>query len=253
MTKDCLIFIEKYGGYNKATGAYFMLIKSKDKNGKEIRTLEYVPLYLKSEIEKSEEAAKEYLIKEKGVKEPEILIRKIKTGTLFEVDGFKMWLTGRKGTQVTFAGANQLIISSNETKCLKKVLKYVQRRRENKNLILYESDGIAESALVNLYDCFLCKLQNTIYNKKLSLQVKTLSEKRENFVSLSKEEKCIALSEILHMFQCQSVNANLSLIGGPANAGSLAINSNIKDCKNIFIINQSSTGIFEKKIDLQKL
>ena len=51
-----------------------------------------------------------------------------------------------------FAGANQLIISSNETKCLKKVLKYVQRRRENKNLILYESDGIAESALVNLYD-----------------------------------------------------------------------------------------------------
>lgn len=152
-----------------------------------------------------------------------------------------------------FAGANQLIISSNETKCLKKVLKYVQRRRENKNLILYESDGIAESALVNLYDCFLCKLQNTIYNKKLSLQVKTLSEKRENFVSLSKEEKCIALSEILHMFQCQSVNANLSLIGGPANAGSLAINSNIKDCKNIFIINQSSTGIFEKKIDLQKL
>ena len=54
-----------------------------------------------------------------------------------------------------FAGANQLIISSNETKCLKKVLKYVQRRRENKNLILYESDGIAESALVNLYDCFL--------------------------------------------------------------------------------------------------
>ena len=53
--------IEKYGGYNKATGAYFMLIKSKDKNGKEIRTLEYVPLYLKSEIEKSEEAAKEYL------------------------------------------------------------------------------------------------------------------------------------------------------------------------------------------------
>lgn len=245
--------IEKYGGYNKATGAYFMLVKSSDKKGKDIRTLEYVPLYLKAEIEKSEEDAKKYLIKEKGLKEPEILIRKIKTDTLFEVDGFKMWLTGRKGTQVTFAGANQLILSLSETKCMKKVLKYVQRRRENKNLILYESDGIAESELVNLYDCFLYKLQNTIYNKKLSLQVKTLSEKKENFVGLSKEEKCVVLSEILHMFQCQSVNANLSLIGGPANAGSLAINSNITDCKNIFIINQSPTGMFEKKIDLQKL
>lgn len=76
-----------------------------------------------------------------------------------------MWLTGRKGTQVTFAGANQLIISSNEQNVLRKCLNMFRGGAENKNLILYESDGIAESALVNLYDCFLCKLQNTIYNK----------------------------------------------------------------------------------------
>ncbi len=87
--------IEKYGGYNKATGAYFMLVKSKDKKGNEIRTLEYIPLYMKNQIEKDDNAAYTYLIEEKQLREPEILIKKIKTDTLFSVDGFKMWLSGR--------------------------------------------------------------------------------------------------------------------------------------------------------------
>ena len=106
---------------------------------------------------------------------------------------------------------------------------------------------------MHLYDTFLDKLQNTIYKKRLSAQAKTLEEKRENFVNLKIEEKCITLHEILHMFQCQSGSANLKLIGGPANAGILIMNGNITGCENIYIINQSPTGIFEKKIDLQKL
>ena len=97
------------------------------------------------------------------------------------------------------------------------------------------------------------KLQNIIYKKRLSAQAKTLTEKRNNFIELKAEDKCIVLSEILHMFQCQSGSANLKLIGGPANAGILLMNSNITGCKNIFIINQSPSGIFEKKIDLLKL
>lgn len=55
------------------------------------------------------------------------------------------------------------------------------------------------------------------------------------------------------MFQSQSGCANLTLIGGPAKAGRIAMNSNITECKSISIINQSSSGIFEKKIDLLKL
>lgn len=44
--------IGKYGGYNKAAGAYFMLVSSKDKKGKEQRTIEFVPIYLKDRVEK---------------------------------------------------------------------------------------------------------------------------------------------------------------------------------------------------------
>ena len=248
-----LLDINKYGGYNKATGAYFMLVKSKDKKGREIRSLEFVPLYLKSRIEQNEEVAIEYLEKNRELKEPKILLRKIRTDTLFDVDGFKMWLSGRTGSQLIFKCANQLILSPNDEKCLKKILKFIQRRKENKNLQIYNVDGILDEDLLYLYDTFLDKFQNTIYKKRLSAQAKTLTEKRSNFIKLKAEDKCIVLNEILYMFQCQSGSANLKLIGGPANAGILVMNSNITECKSISIINQSPSGIFEKKIDLLKI
>ena len=244
--------IEKYGGYNKATGAYFMLIKSKDKKGKEIRTLEFIPIYLKKELEKQQNAI-EYLIQERGLKEPEILLKKIKMDTLFNVDGFKMWLSGRTGGQLVFKNANQLILAKDDTETLKKILKFIQRKKENKNLKLVVTDKITEEDLLHLYDTFLDKLKNSIYNRRLSAQVKTLSEKKDNFIKLDMEDKCIVLSEILHLFQCQSGSANLKPIGGPGNAGILVMNNNITGCNRISIINQSVTGIFEDEIDLLRL
>lgn len=245
--------IDKYGGYNKATGTYFMLVKSLDKKGKEIRTIEFVPLYLKDQIEKDKELAIEYLAKERGLNSPEILLDKIKIDTLFKVGGFKMWLSGRTGNQLIFKGANQLILSDKDVVILKGVVKYVNRRTENKDAKLSERDGMSEEKLLQLYDTFLEKLSHTVYSIRLSAQIKTLTEKRDRFISLSKEDKCIVLNEILHMFQCQSVSANLKLIEGPGSAGILVMNNNITSCKQISIINQSPTGIYEKEIDLMKL
>lgn len=81
--------IEKYGGYNKAAGTYFMLVKSLDKKGKEIRTIEFVPLYLKNQIEINHESAIQYLAQKRGLNSPEILLSKIKIDTLFKVDGLR--------------------------------------------------------------------------------------------------------------------------------------------------------------------
>ena len=245
--------IEKYGGYNKATGAYFMLVKSKDKKGNEIRTFEYIPLYMKNQIEKDEKTALTYLTDVKMLKEPEILIRKIKTDTLFDVEGFKMWLSGRTGGQLIFKGANQLILSSQDAVILRKIIKYVNRKKENKEVVLNPRDELTEEMLIRLYDTFVDKIQNTIYGIRLMLQAQTLRAKRDNFIGLSSEDKCIVLNEILHMFQCQSAASNLKMIGGPGSAGILVMNSNITKCTKISIINQSITGIFEKEIDLLAL
>lgn len=250
---DRLNNLEKYGGYNKATGTYFMLIESKDKKGNKIRTVEYIPLYLKNRIEQSEANAVEYFEKERGMQEVRILLRQIKVDTLFKVDGFYMWLSGRTGTQLLFKGANQLLLSMNDTIILKKIIKFLGRKKENKNLKIVERDEIDSKDLLRLYDVFLDKIQNTIYGIRLGTHTKTLADKRERFIDLCNEEKCIVLGEILHMFQCQSVSANLTLLGGPGHAGILVMNNDITKCSQISIINQSVAGIYEQEIDLKKL
>lgn len=245
--------LEKYGGYNKATGTYFMLVESKDKKGNKIRTVEYVPLYLKSRIEQSEANAIEYFEKERGMREARILLQQVKVDTLFKVDGFYMWLSGRTGNQLLFKGANQLLLSASDTVILKKVIKFLNRKKENKNAEIVENDGISQEDLLQLYDVFLDKIKNTVYGVRLGAQEKTLTDKRGKYISLCKKEKCIVLGEILHMFQCQSVAANLTLIDGPGHAGILVMSNDITKCKQISIINQSPTGIYEQEIDLKGL
>lgn len=230
-----------------------MLVKSKNKKGEEQRTIEYVPIYLKHYIEESKENALDYLKNERKLNEPEILLAKIKIDTLFRVNGFYMWLSGRTGKQLVFKGANELLLEEPETLLLKKIVKYTQRRKENKDLKLTEWDNITDEELLALYDIFTEKLKYSVYAVRLGTQGKTLSEKKPAFEELSMEEKCIVLSEVLHLFQCQSGSANLKLIGGPASAGILYLNSNISDAGEILIINQSPSGIYEKRIDLLRL
>lgn len=248
-----LLDVNKYGGYDKATRTYFMLVESENKKGTKIRSIEGVPLYLCSQIEKDGGMIKEYFEKECKLKHPRVLISKIKVDTLFSVDGFLMWLSSKNGNQLVFKGANQLILSEKETKILKKVIKYVNRRKENKNTVLDDCDGLGEKDLLELYDTFLDKVENSVYHKRLSAQQKTLTNKKDTFSMLCKEDKCVVLSEILHMFQCQSVLSNLKLIGGSENAGKIQINSTIGKYEKISIIHQSPTGIYEQEIDLKTI
>lgn len=245
--------IEKYGGYKDATGTYFMLVESEDKKGNKIRTIEFIPLYLKKQIEVGDDEVIQYLVEHQGLINPKIKLKVIKKHILFKVDGFYMWLSARQGKQLKFWGASQLILSKKDTITLKKVLKFVQRRKDNKNLKIVEQDKLLPEELLDLYDTFLGKIQHTVYHVRLSAQEKTLTEKRENFLELSLENQCVVLSEILHMFQCQSGSADLKLIGGSENAGILVMNSNITKCNQISIINQSPTGIYEQEIDLKAL
>lgn len=249
--------IEKYGGYDKAKGTYFMLVESEDKKGNKMRTIEFVPLYLCEKISVSEKAMLDYL--ESGsklkdpLKNPQILLPKIKIDSLFKVDGFYMWLSGRTGKQLIFKGANQLVLTAKDTATLKKVMKFVTRRKENKKLEIVPHDELTTTDLLDLYDVFLDKLSNKVYKVRLSAQAITLTKRRDEFCALNNEDKCIVLSEILHMFQCQSGGADLTLIHGPGKAGEILISNNIGKFNQFLIINQSPTGIYGQEIDLKKL
>ncbi len=86
--------IEKYGAYNMARGAYFMLVESDAKKGRK-RSIEFVPVYLAKKIEGSRDLQKKYCEEVLGLINPDIRLSKIKIDTLFDVDAFKMHLSGR--------------------------------------------------------------------------------------------------------------------------------------------------------------
>lgn len=243
----------KYGGYNKVSGAYFMCVEHTVKK-KRVRSMEFVPVYLAKKLDDNEEFKLKYCKENLQLVEPKILIPKIKINTLFEIDGFRMHLSGRTGERLIFKGANQLCISKDCELYLKKVLKYLNRVKEARvELPITSYDKITEEENLEVYNIFLDKLKNTLYAVRLSLQYNNLVDKKEEFIKLSLVEQCKVLGEILHLFQCNSVAANLTPIGLAKSAGILVMSNKISKDQAIKIIHQSPTGIFTQEIDLAKL
>lgn len=244
---------DKYGAYNKASGAYFMLVESDGKKGERKRTIEFVPVYLAKSLEESVELRRRYCEEELGLVNPDVRLSKIRKNALIDVDGFKMHLVGRTENRLLLIGATQLVLSEDDQQLIKKIGKYCLDHRENKDAVLSEKYELTMDLFEKLYDIFVFKLEQTVYAVKLSKQAKDLKEVKEEFLALDDEQKCLLLMEILHLFQCSPQLANLTNIGGGKSAGSLKILSDITKQQSVLLINQSITGFYEQVIDLKTI
>ena len=250
-SEERLSSIGKYGGYNKVSGAYYALVESEDKKENLIRTLEEVPIYLSKQVEKDESVYLRYLVENKGLKKPRVIIKCIKKDTLFKINGFPLYLSGRTGQQLIFKCGAQLILEKRYSNLLKKVLNYTGRAQEDKNVKISERDSIEKSNLIELYDELIHKLEASIFAKRPNNQCEFLCESGKHLMTLSCEEICMVISEVLHLFQCKNTISNLKLIGGVPQAGSIKLSKNITKNDEVKIIYQSPTGIFENEIDLK--
>ncbi len=244
--------ISKYGGYNKASSAYFVLLKIADKKGKIGFRLDTVPVYLVRKMEDSEVKRTYFAGRvKKGERLVEIVMPQIPIQSLFSINGFRANLAGKTGDKFVLRNAMQLCLSDEEAIVLKRILKFNDRFKLYKGKIsLTDHDGIDEGMAMGLYKTFLGKLTDSVYGKRLSAQAVTLKEKMAAFEKLSLANKCLVLGEILHFFQCNATLSNLTTIGGVGQAGSLKIAANLKESDHVTWIVQSVTGFFEKKIPL---
>lgn len=242
--------IRKYGGYNKIAGAYFCLVEHSGKKNERIRSIEYVPVYLADKIEHNPELLDDYVSNTLGLKNPDIRIRKIKINSLFNYNGFLMNISGRKNNRLIFKPAVQLKLESKDYKYLKNIVKFHNRQIQMKYaLTVSDFDDITVDDNIRIYDTLLSKLTTGIYNKKLyNAPINTLTEQRKKFISLSIENQSELIYNILHLFQCNSVLTNLSLVSGPKSTGEISILKDIVD--KILLIYQSPTGLFENSVDL---
>lgn len=250
--------IDKYGGYKSLTPAYFSLVEYLGENGDKIRTIESVPLYLVKEFEADIKKYENYCKDIYGLKEPRVIIKKIKKDTLMVVNGFPMNLRGSTGKQLSMQVAVQLCLKEEQEIYFKKIEKYIKRNNErtDKKIILKITDkeNISKDQNLKLYDILLAKQKDTIYKYRPANQISKLEKGREIFENISLEYQCIVLNEIISLMRCKPITANLSLINGAKEAGRIGINKVISELESVKIINQSVTGLFRvAQIDLMKI
>lgn len=238
--------INKYGGYNKIKGAYFCLVEHTDKKNNRVRSIEFVPVYLADSIEKNPSLLEKYVSETLGLKDADVRIRRIKMDSLFSYNGFLMNLSGRTGRQLIFKPAVQLRLNMGYYKYLKNIVKFHDRQRIMKNtLTVSDFDDISKEKNLELYDVLLSKIKDGVYGIVYSTPLKLLTENREKFISLSVESQAELLYNELHLFQCNRVNSDLSLLGGSPNSGIILIQKTVTDKNKEYLINQSPTGLFE--------
>lgn len=267
--------ISKYGGYKSVNISYFVLVEGKEK-GKTTRTLEGIPIYLRKAIQKDPKQLEKFLEEKLQIEEPKVLIRNIKIGTLFKINGYFMRLTGKSNNSLLFKNAMQLILSSKEEKIMKKIISVIMcireedkknSKKDNKKVNIKDS-FLSENDLNELYNTLENKLldPNTIYYK---LRQKTVKDWKKwkathSFQEFNKKEKCELLYELLKLFQTKSGTANLKLMGLGKEVGKLTRNKNIEEILKkeykekkdeeikVSLIYQSVLGFYEKEVEISK-
>ena len=261
--------IEKYGGYNSLTTAYFAVVKSEGKKGAVQLSIEAIPLVY---AKQGEIAVQKYLTEVVQLCKPEIMLPKIKKYSLFKINGFPMHISGRTGNRMLFYGAGQLCLDEADVDYLKKALKYendiaenelviadknsddIQKQQAQKNLDDYNQKWrIGRKVNMHIYDMLLAKSGNNLYKNRPASQTTDLQEQRELFEKLSLANQIHVIGEVLKLFKCASASANLKLLDKGNACGVIKVSNNILKFKQCVLINQSPTGVFEQEVDLMKL
>lgn len=241
--------IAKYGGYNKLTGAYFILVEHTKKK-KRVRSLETVLLIHKSMYEQDHgRYCREIL----GLQDPVVLLDKVRINSLVSYDGFRMHISGRTGSQIIFKNANPLVLAAVWQQYIKNISKYLERcKKAGKELEIIRFDGITAPQNCQLYQLLLEKLENRLYRVKLETAANTVREQQEKFGTLSLPNQCRILLQLLNLFANNAASADLKLLNGKAGIGILLTSKNLDNYigHSFKLIHQSITGFFEKEVDL---
>lgn len=244
--------VEKYGGFNSIKNAYFFLVehevegRGKDK-GKLVktRTIECVPVYKRVQVESDPEGLYRYCL-ELGLKNPSVRVKKIKPQSLLIINGMPMYITGKKDARYVVRNACNLVLNSKWTKYIHYIDKY------NQTKVL--SDKIVADKNIQLYDELQHKHCEGLFKRRPNAISEILVRGKEKFKNLDIEKQIYVLTQILNLsLICNSANADLRLIGGSRESGSSAIRKNITRYSSIVLVNQSVTGVYEKKVDILRV
>lgn len=239
---------EKYGGYAKVSGAYFFVVEHTVKNVR-IRTIEPMPCYL-TKVLTTKEKIEDYCCNILKYDSPVVKYEKIKMYSLIKVNGYPAYLTGRGDNRLLLSNAIQIVLSYDEIKYIKDLIKVSVESYDAKRL---EMLGINRYRNEKLYDTLNKKYNSTIYKQRPSGIGNKLNELKENFYGLSIDRQIHVLIELIKYAQRSNTGIDLSDFKEGKTVGKCRVNKKISDQESFELINKSVTGLYENKVDLLRV
>ena len=247
--------VSRYGGLSDVTTAGYTLVEYQVK-GKNVRSLEALPVYLGRIDTISNENLQEYFSKQikeenagKAISDVRICKRFIPLNSLIKYNGFYYYLGGKTGNRLIVRSAVQPCFDDKMMAYIKKIEKAISQNN------YMEKDENKEQVLScernqELYEQFLEKCEKTVYKYRLGAVAAILKSGKEKFETLGLENQCNVLFELIKNFSQSADTINLSMVGGANTAGKMLINKKISEASEMYLLTQSSTGLFQTKTDL---
>ncbi|MBR3864985.1 MAG: type II CRISPR RNA-guided endonuclease Cas9 [Clostridia bacterium] len=260
--KNCYPYTKtnKYGGFKSLSTAYFAIVQSKDKKGNLIKTIEAIPVLVDYQLQQNKDAINQYLLN-LGLKEPKILVPKLKIKSLLSINGYKVWLAGITGKQIIVHNAQQWFTDKDTDLYVKQLVKLIENEKQGKlsedekqkteiPLISNRNESTlfaTKEKNINLYRTILTTLNKKAYQGLSAVKSFTLKlqEKQSIFEQLTTFEQCKVLLQVIRFLKCNAECADLSLLNDGSSCGKLLIAKNITD-SNFAIINQSPCGLTKR-------
>lgn len=250
----------KYGGYNKS-GATFFIVAAYDKGTKKEASFVPIELMFSEQFLKDEDFAKQYVQEQLQKLSAKTVsnvwfplgMRKIKFKTVLSLDGYEVWVNGKSGggKQLLLSSAESLIVSKEIETYIKKLENYKRKKDERKDVLLDEAyDGISKSENIKLYDCFINKLQTSIFSQMPGCQKEVISDGKQKFMDIAIEEQVDALISIITLLKSgRAGGIDLTAINGKSKSGAMYLGANLSSSPydDIRIVDYSPAGLHRKE------
>ena len=252
---------EKYGGYNKPTATFFVLVKYYFGKKSDVMLMP-VDLAIAEKYKSDSQFRFDYAkiqlgrILNKTIDKVEFPLgdRIIKVKTMIELDGYRMCITGKAG------GGTVIMLSSMTPLCLapewefyvKKLETLNEKKKNNPNMVYMEKyDFVSTEKNAELYDILTDKLTNTVFNNRPGNPYDKLATGKEKFAAQDVFTQTACLLQIVGIFGRINNGFDLTAIDEAPKAARSKLSSNLSNWKKYYsdvrIIDTTASGLFEHR------
>ncbi|MDU7502306.1 MAG: Cas9 endonuclease PAM-interacting domain-containing protein, partial [Finegoldia magna] len=240
---DRLQDVSKYGGYKSISGAFLFLVEHTIKGCRQ-KTIEFAPLYLKDAMNKNQNVILDYAKEILKLKDPIILIDKIKYKTEIEIDGFNYIITGKTGKQIIIEPNIQMYWTTEEMNSYKYLENKSLKAKQMGDSVYDDEDNIL------LKEC-LKKIISKLNAKPYINRINLPNLKDINFNEFTTSQLYNLMTNLQILTKRTVAAADLSVINLPKSSGKTLMAKNLEKYSKVYLVYKSITGIYEKRIRIK--